>query len=77
MPSRDGLILSSLASGAVDTCSVDGSCMLIGCQGLLSFCADLWVNLWTQLLTDIVSDPPSAQRVMVDILNEPDAKAIG
>lgn len=36
-------------------------------------CAELWVNQWTQLLTDIVSDPPSAQRVMVDILNEPDA----
>ena len=56
---------------------MEGMCTPLACQSLLFLCAELWVNLWTQLLTDIVSDPPSAQRVMVDILNEPDAKGIG
>lgn len=31
-----------------------------------------WVQYWTQLMTDICSDGPSCNRVMVDILNEPD-----
>ena len=33
---------------------------------------DLWLELWTQLLTDIIADPESQQRVLIDVLNEPD-----
>ena len=33
-----------------------------------------WVGLWEQLLTDVVADPVSKARVMVDILNEPDSR---
>ena len=33
---------------------------------------NLWVQYWTQLMTDITADPISRNRVMVDILNEPD-----
>jgi hypothetical protein len=36
----------------------------------------LWVNSWAQLLRDIVADQISAQRVMVDILNEPDSRGL-
>ncbi|BDA41274.1 probable endoglucanase E1 [Coccomyxa sp. Obi] len=35
-----------------------------------------WVKAWAQLLTDIVADPASQQRVMVDILNEPDSRGL-
>ena len=31
-----------------------------------------WVKYWVQLMTDVVADPTSAQRVMVDLINEPD-----
>ncbi|KAK9839537.1 hypothetical protein WJX81_008252 [Elliptochloris bilobata] len=33
-----------------------------------------WVGLWEQLLADVVADPVSKARVMVDILNEPDSR---
>ena len=33
-----------------------------------------WVGLWEQLLSDVVADPVSKARVMVDILNEPDSR---
>ena len=33
---------------------------------------NLWVQYWTQLMTDITADAISRNRVMVDILNEPD-----
>ncbi|KAK9838511.1 hypothetical protein WJX81_004175 [Elliptochloris bilobata] len=36
-----------------------------------------WAALWAQLLSDIVVDPASKNRVMVDILNEPDARGLG
>ena len=36
-----------------------------------------WVALWKQLMTDVVADEASAQRVMVDILNEPDSRGVG
>ena len=32
-----------------------------------------WVTLWTQLLKDVISDGVTGNRVIVDILNEPDA----
>ena len=32
---------------------------------------DLWVSLYTQLITEIAVDPASQQRVLVDILNAP------
>jgi hypothetical protein len=35
-----------------------------------------WVAYWAQLLRDIVADPVSAGRVMVDLLNEPDARGL-
>ncbi len=35
-----------------------------------------WVAYWVQLLRDIVADPVSAGRVMVDLLNEPDARGL-
>ena len=35
--------------------------------------AQQWVTLWTQLLKDITSDGITGNRVIVDILNEPDA----
>ena len=31
-----------------------------------------WVLYWTQLMIDIQKDVPSRNRVMVDLLNEPD-----
>ena len=31
-----------------------------------------WVTYYTQMMTDITADVPSRNRVMVDILNEPD-----
>ena len=31
-----------------------------------------WVQYWAQLMTDITADPTSRNRVMVDLLNEPD-----
>ena len=34
------------------------------------------VKAWAQLLKDIVADPVSQQRVMVDILNEPDSRGL-
>lgn len=34
--------------------------------------ANLWVTYYTQLMTDITKDVPSRNRVMVDVLNEPD-----
>lgn len=34
------------------------------------------VSAWTQLLKDIVADTASSQRVMVDILNEPDSRGL-
>jgi hypothetical protein len=34
------------------------------------------VSVWSQLLRDIAADPPSAQRTMVDILNEPDSRGL-
>ena len=33
-----------------------------------------WVGLWEQLLADVVADPVSKARVLVDILNEPDSR---
>ena len=33
---------------------------------------NLWVQYWAQLMLDITADPTSRNRVMVDILNEPD-----
>lgn len=33
-----------------------------------------WANLYQQLVQDIVKDPISQQRVLVDILNEPGAR---
>ena len=33
-----------------------------------------WVAMWAQLLGDIVADPVAKGRVMVDLLNEPDAR---
>lgn len=36
----------------------------------------LWVQVLTQLLTDIVADPISKQMTMVDILNEPDSRGL-
>ena len=35
--------------------------------------AQQWVTLWTQLLKDVTSDGITGSRVIVDILNEPDA----
>lgn len=35
-----------------------------------------WVTMWAQLLRDIVKDPASRGRVMVDLLNEPDARGL-
>ena len=32
--------------------------------------------MWAQLLGDIVSDPVAKGRVMVDLLNEPDARGL-
>ena len=32
-----------------------------------------WVKLWSQVLTDITADGVTGNRVIVDILNEPDA----
>ncbi len=34
------------------------------------------MKAWAQLLKDIVADPASQQRVMVDILNEPDSRGL-
>ena len=55
--------------------------VLSGVSGSLSKApgarAGLWVNVWTQLLRDIVADPISQQRTMVDILNEPDSRGLG
>lgn len=31
-----------------------------------------WPGLWGKLVADIVKDPPSKNRVFVDLLNEPD-----
>ena len=31
-----------------------------------------WVSYYKQLLTDIAADTPSVNRVIVDIINEPD-----
>lgn len=36
----------------------------------------VWVAMWAQLLGDIVSDPVAKGRVMVDLLNEPDARGL-
>ena len=36
-----------------------------------------WVQYYTQLMTDITADVPSRNRVMVDILNEPDHAGLG
>ena len=57
---------------------------LITCKGCISAhqrkmhwpAAGLWVDVWAQLLRDIAADPPSQQRVMVDILNEPDSRGL-
>ena len=35
-----------------------------------------WVAYWAQLLRDLVADPVTAGRVMVDLLNEPDARGL-
>ena len=37
----------------------------------------LFVHRWADLMSRSYADPPSRQRVMVDILNEPDARGIG
>ena len=34
-----------------------------------------WPGLWASLVKDIVADTPSANRVFVDLLNEPDHAA--
>ena len=31
-----------------------------------------WVSWWSQLLTDVIADPLSKNRVMIDLMNEPD-----
>ena len=36
--------------------------------------AQQWVQLWTQVMTDINSDGVTANHVIVDILNEPDSR---
>ena len=36
----------------------------------------VWVAMWAQLLGDIVKDPVAKGRVMVDLLNEPDARGL-
>lgn len=33
----------------------------------------MWVKLWSQVLTDVISDGVTGNRVILDILNEPDA----
>lgn len=33
---------------------------------------DSWVQLWTQLVTDIKIDSVAQQRIMIDIINTPD-----
>lgn len=40
------------------------------------FVLQKWVELWTQVMTDVTSDPITAGHTMVDILNEPDSKMI-
>ncbi|KAK9809361.1 hypothetical protein WJX73_008925 [Symbiochloris irregularis] len=35
-----------------------------------------WVQLWTQVITDLTSDSITAGHIMVDILNEPDSRNI-
>ena len=60
------------------------SCMCNACKGVSVLtsqsarhtAAGLWVDVWTQLLRDITADPISQQRVMVDILNEPDSRGL-
>jgi hypothetical protein len=37
-------------------------------------CCAQWVTWWSQLLTDVVADPASKNRVMVDLMNEPDVR---
>jgi hypothetical protein len=39
--------------------------------------ATLWVQQWTDLVTRISADPIAAGRLIVDILNEPDARGWG
>lgn len=36
----------------------------------------LWADLYLQLMQDIIKDPISQQRVLVDILNEPDSHGL-
>ena len=36
-----------------------------------------WVSYWKQLMADIASDPASQNRVIADILNEPDHLGYG
>ena len=38
---------------------------------------NLWVQQWTDLVTRISADPIAAGRLIVDILNEPDARGWG
>ena len=33
----------------------------------------MWVRLWSQVLTDVIADGVTGNRVILDILNEPDA----
>ncbi|KAK9822485.1 hypothetical protein WJX81_001062 [Elliptochloris bilobata] len=35
-----------------------------------------WAALWAQLLKDMIADPAVKNRVMIDIMNEPDARGI-
>ena len=37
---------------------------------------DQWVSYWTGLITDIVKDPASTGRVLVDLYNEPDSHGL-
>lgn len=36
-----------------------------------------WLAWWKQVLRDVISDPASKARVMVDLLNEPDSHGLG
>ena len=36
-----------------------------------------WLSWWQQLLNDVITDPESKNRVMLDLLNEPDSQYYG